>query len=80
MIIYVSFSSSGESDESDEEQIKTIWLMSFGNVFFEGTISKMLYNFLSFSNKTLLTFVCNSCSEKEFLNIKKGNSKTGNFI
>ena len=34
------FSFSDESDESNEEQNKAIWLMFFENVFFQGAILK----------------------------------------
>ena len=40
----------------------------------------MVYNFLSFFNKSLLTFVCNSYPEKESSKIKKITKKTSNFI
>ena len=36
----------------------------------------MLYNLLSFFNKSPSTFVCNSYSEKESLKIRKVTSKT----
>ena len=43
------FSSSGDSDE---EQIEAIWLVFFGNIFFEGAISKMPF----FFNTWFITF------------------------
>ena len=39
----------------------------------------MLYNLLSFFNKSILIFVCNSYPEKEFLKIRKVTKKNSNF-
>ena len=39
----------------------------------------MLYNLLSFFNKSILTFVCNSYPEKESLKIRKVTKKNSNF-
>ena len=46
------FSSSDNSDKSDEQKIKAVWLMLFENVVFEGAISKMLFSF----NTQFITF------------------------
>ena len=46
------FSSSDNSDKSDEQKIKAIWLMLFENVVFEGAIPKMLF----FFNTQFITF------------------------
>ena len=73
-------------------EFKYIEKKVIGHKFFEGATLKSLmknnflfntyrlYNFLSFFNKSLLTFVFDAYSEKEYLKIRKVNRKIDGFI